>query len=233
MRILSWNVAFGRGTKAAIELADRVAADIVLLQEASRPPRWGTARLGCEVAGRKWGSWILVRDGKLKAIPVDTFEGWVCAAEWRRATGSVVVASLHSPTSNKSHPRKSYVEEASRAVAAIHGASSAARSCVIGGDFNFKLFGPSKASQLKGAAKREVDATLAFKKLGFANAWADSHAGAPLPQTLRWSKDKTVPYHCDGLLVRPFVADRAVCEVLSSEFITRHSDHNALFAEFD
>jgi hypothetical protein len=51
------------------------------------------------------------------------------------------------------------------------------------------------------------------------NVWADCHPGAVLPQTLRWSKDKLVPYHCDGILARPLVAADAICEVLASAFI--------------
>jgi hypothetical protein len=233
MRILCWNTAHGRGSMAALQLADRVAADVVLLQESFPPKKWGSAVTGAVVPGRKWGSWVLVRSGKLSEIDVDGFAGWVAAGTWRRASKSILLASLHSPTASEAVPRRSYIDEARLAVDTIVASSVYAKKHVIGGDFNFKFFGPTNAENAKGSSKKEIATMKHFAGLGFANAWADTHPGATLPQTLRWTKDRTIPYHCDGLLERPFVAADAICEVISSDFIRRHSDHNAVLAVID
>lgn len=233
MRILSWNTAHGRGSSAALQLADRVAAEVVLLQESFPPKKWGTAVAGSVVPGRKWGSWVLVRSGKLSEVEIDGFTGWVAAATWQRSRKATLLASLHSPTSSESSPRRSYIDEARGAVDAILNACPHQGKHVIGGDFNFKFFGPTNAENAKGSSQKEIATMKHFAGLGFANVWADTHPGAALPQTLRWTKDRTIPYHCDGLLVRPFVASDAICEVLSSDFIHRHSDHNAVLAVID
>ncbi len=233
MRILTWNTAQGRGSSAALQLADRVAADVVLLQESFPPKTWAGAVAGAVVPGRKWGSWVLVRSGKLTEVEVNGFTGWVAAANWRRSSKSTLLASLHSPTSSESSPRRSYIDEARGAVDMIVQNSPREKRHVIGGDFNFKFFGPTTAENAKGSSKKEIATMQHFASLGFSNVWADCHPGASLPQTLRWTKDRSIPYHCDGLLVRPFDPSRAICEVLSSDFVHRHSDHNAVLAVID
>jgi hypothetical protein len=230
VRVLCWNTAQGRGSSAALQLADRVAADVVLLQESFPPTKWGAAVTGAVVPGRKWGSWVLVRRGKLAQIEIDGFEGWVAAATWRRGSTTTLLASLHAPTSNKSVRRKSYVDEALLAMEGIVKKSAEATRHVIGGDFNFQFFGPLDSANSAGATKKEIAAMKHFADQGFSHVWAESHAGATLPQTLRWTKDKTIPYHCDGFLMRPFSAADAICEVLASDFVHRHSDHNAMLA---
>lgn len=33
------------------------------------------------------------------------------------------------------------------------------------------------------------------------NAWQMANSNRDLPQTLRWGRDKTEPYHCDAIFV--------------------------------
>jgi hypothetical protein len=46
------------------------------------------------------------------------------------------------------------------------------------------------------------------------------------------AREPTTPFHCDGFLVRGFGEAAIACDVISSEFVVRHSDHNALFLLF-
>jgi endonuclease/exonuclease/phosphatase family metal-dependent hydrolase len=56
---------------------------------------------------------------------------------------------------------------------------------------------------------------------------------APLPQTLRWARNKTTPYHCDGIFLdrrcMPFLQ---AASVLVDESWAELSDHNPVLAVF-
>ena len=232
MKVLSWNTAFGRGTAAAIELADRLAADVLLLQEGQPASMWQGEASGVPVADRAWGSWILVRDGSLEVIPMPGYSGWVSGARWRRgpagANEVVYLFSVHSPTASKTEPRASYVAESRSIVAAICSRVPTTAPLVIGGDFNFKSFGhrlPSEAIQTEEA---ETKALREFRDLGLSVAWQACHPGEPLRQTLRWKKDPAVPYHCDGFLTRHLGNAQVQCDVLLPTSDVPHSDHNAV-----
>jgi hypothetical protein len=99
MTVLTWNTAGARGTAAAVALADRLRADVVLLQEAHPTGVWPGPLLGAAVAGRPWGSWILVRRGELHDIALPHYAGWVAGAQWRRAGhgGTLFLFSIQCP----------------------------------------------------------------------------------------------------------------------------------------
>jgi hypothetical protein len=59
------------------------------------------------------------------------------------------------------------------------------------------------------------------------------HPGSPLAQTLRWSGNRSTPYHCDGIFAPRALRDRLLkCEVLAGPPWERLSDHNPVLAEF-
>ncbi len=80
MIVLTWNVAHGTGTTAALALANTLDADIVLLQEASLK-ELGQDNVCCRaVPSYDWGSAVLARHGTLVPVPIDGFDGWVVGA---------------------------------------------------------------------------------------------------------------------------------------------------------
>src|SRR5476649_2279993 len=120
MNVLTWNTAFGRATPAAVVLARRLAADVVLLQEAEPTGLWDGAIVGARVPNRAWGSWVLVRAGTLEEISVAGYAGWVSGATWRNGhSPDTYVFSVHSPTSSQNEPRRTYVAESAQIVLGI------------------------------------------------------------------------------------------------------------------
>jgi exonuclease III len=228
MTVLTWNTAGARGTAAAVALADRLRADVVLLQEAHPTGVWPGPLLGAAVAGRPWGSWILVRRGELHDIALPHYAGWVAGAQWRRAGhgGTLFLFSIHVPTPNAHERRGSYVAEAVQIVAAICAQVPATGRLVIGGDFNVKSLGERLAAEPIQLETAERRALHAFRNQGLAIAWRDVHPRRALPQTLRWRPAPATPFHCDGFLTRGFPPAAMTCDILSSAGTTRVSDHN-------
>src|SRR5205823_4413639 len=96
---------------------------------------------------------------------------------------------------------------------------------VIGGDFNFSLGERLPSESIRTTKQKEV-ILQDFRANGFLIAWRDSHPGEPLPQTLRWTRQPTTPYHCDGFLTRGIPQSSIRCDIISEESVTCHSDHN-------
>src|ERR1700694_2241493 len=78
--LITWNVAFGRGTANAFDIADQLAADVVLLQEALIDQQWHGPGCSGQVQQRGWGSSVFVRDGSLEPIAIPRYSGWVIGA---------------------------------------------------------------------------------------------------------------------------------------------------------
>ncbi len=65
------------------------------------------------------------------------------------------------------------------------------------------------------------------------NCWETANPGVVPAQTLRWSRNPTVPYHCDGIFVPASWSPKLKsCEVLSGPLWDQLSDHNPVVAEF-
>jgi endonuclease/exonuclease/phosphatase family metal-dependent hydrolase len=232
MVFLNWNVLFGGGTSAALDLAGQLATDVVFLQEAFVTREWHGPVCGGQVPEQNWGSSVLVHGGTLEPIAVVGYTGWVVGARWLPerpdAPRAIYLFSVHSPTSPKGEPHKSYIGESLQIVRSICAEVPASAPLVIGGDFNFTSFGERLPIERPLNTRREREALTEFRSLGLSIAWRDAHPMLPLPQTLRWNNDPTVPFHCDGFLLRGRDGTADECDVLSSEAITNRSDHNPL-----
>lgn len=227
MRVLTWNTHAARGTSAAIAFAARAAVDVVLLQEAQPINLWTGSLVGARVPGRYWGSWVMVRTGVLEEISIPSYVGWVAGAQWRLGDDDpVYLFSIHSPTRNKSERRSGYVAESIKIVDAICEVVPSNALLVIGGDFNFKSLGERLPSEAIQTNDSELRALQDFRKRGLSIAWRDLHPQQELPQTLRWSRAPTTPFHCDGFLTRCCTRAEMTCDVVSSESESRFSDHN-------
>jgi endonuclease/exonuclease/phosphatase family metal-dependent hydrolase len=109
---------------------------------------------------------------------------------------------------------------------------AAGREVVIGGDFNVTVShwpGPERPT---GRQDLAIQARLA-DEFGLLNCWQATNPDQPLPQTLRWTGDRAIPYHCDGIFVPKAWQDRLQsCVVLAGGDWERLSDHNPVVAQF-
>jgi len=103
---------------------------------------------------------------------------------------------------------------------------------VVGGDFNFKSLGRRLPSEVLATEHPELEAIEEFQSIGFSLAWQRCHPGEPLAQTLRWAKKPTVPFHCDGFLVRNVGDAGLACDVICNDSGIMVSDHNPVVLEF-
>jgi endonuclease/exonuclease/phosphatase family metal-dependent hydrolase len=230
-RVATLNMLKGGGRRV---LPDQVLrdtrADLLLLQEAAGFAGTAGPCVWQPVRSRPWGSAIQVAHGTLEPIAVNGFAGWVAGARWdAQAADGLGVFSVHVP-----HGEGGYAGRMHEILGAIERAVCRAgvRDVVIGGDFNICI----SARHHSGAPVRSREHALQARlhdEFGLVNAWDWLHPRRQPAQTLRWSGDASVPYHCDGLFVpRAWTASLRSCVVLESQRWRTRSDHNPVVATF-
>jgi len=215
-------------------LQKAIGADISFLQETNEP---GAAASVCwsGVPNRTWGSAVILASGRVARHDIDGYEGWVAGGEVLDSEFSadrpLWVYSIHTPTVDKKLvPGSTYAKELQEILTQVFECVPAEADLVLGGDFNLK----SLSERLQGEsiktepAERTIMSQLSAR--GLESCWTAAHPATALAQTLRWSGDVSKPYHCDGLFVPRAWAERSVCEVLQSPWITSASDHNPVAA---
>jgi endonuclease/exonuclease/phosphatase family metal-dependent hydrolase len=104
---------------------------------------------------------------------------------------------------------------------------------VVGGDFNLTVSERQPSEERRNKCNLEIQSRLR-DELGIINCWQTMNPNTPLAQTLRWTKDLSQPYHCDGIFVPASWSARLTsCEVLSGPEWDEVSDHNPVMAEID
>ena len=230
MIALTWNLEHGRGDSHWRNVAAEVGADVVLLQEASAPTALGEPEWRA-VPGRSWGSAIVVTNGALTSLAVPPeYVGWVSAAVWHwpmhLGRDGIHTFSVHAPTRPKTERRGTYVREVRDIVDWIHDSTPEGVPLLIGGDFNFRSFGERVESEIELTTQAEIAALSDFREnKGLLVAWRDLNPNCALPQTLRWTGDRTIPFHCDGFLTRGLQSAELTCAVLEAERFHVSSDH--------
>lgn len=242
MKLATYNLRLGGKTRVHwIRLIDELGVDLALFQESyphqeHLPPLFfpdAANRAAWERVGRtRWGSAVFSKDGLVTPVPVPGFSGSVVGAEisgasWQaRLPDPLLVFSIHAPTG-----AWTYSSVVNRLLEAIRSVSRG-REVIVGGDFNLTV------SHWAGSDRPVVKADLAIQarlseELGLMNCWQEANPDRPLQQTLRWHRDPTTPYHCDGLFVPKAWKDRLIsCVVLSGGSWEPLSDHNPVIAEF-
>ncbi len=178
-----------------------------------------------------WGSAIYSSSGTLKQISVPGFNGWVvgaeiCGANWQsHQSDSKLVFSIHAPSR-----AESYSKQVNKLLDDI-GRIANGRGIIVGGDFNLTVSHSVEPDRPVSKQDLTIQARLA-DEFGLINCWQTANPNQPLPQTLRWTKDRTIPFHCDGLFVPKSWKDRLEsCVVLSGDDWNRLSDHNPVIAQ--
>ncbi len=246
MKIATYNLRKG-GSGSRVhwrKIFEAIAPDIFLVQESYAPNQYMPAQL-CQLnqdrllwskAGtNKWGSALFVKHGQITPIEIPDFVGWVVGAEvtqfnWlekRKARSRVF--SIHASTTNKSI----YIGEVNSILDFIASFTDEF-DLIIGGDFNFTVGIRHEHEELKNHQQELRLLNRIQREFGLINCWQAANPNCFLPQTLRWSGNKTIPYHCDGIFVPatwyPYLRS---CDVLASKDWELLSDHNPVVANFE
>ena len=242
MKIAAYNILKGGSLRVHwVRMIEDYDVDLLLVQESYAhhehlpPLQYPNAgkRSAWEIAeNNTWGSAVFSRSGSVKLIAVPNFPGWVVGAEVSGASWQVGVAdpllafSIHTPS--RGQP---YWKQVNKLLDEIKEVARG-RELVIGGDFNLTVSnwpGPDRPTCKQDLA---IQTRLA-DEFGLVNCWQAANPCQPLCQTLRWTGNRTIPYHCDGIFVpRSWKARLESCVVLAGEEWDRLSDHNPVVASF-
>lgn len=247
MKIVSYNLrSGGKGCIHWNEVLEQFAPEVLLVQESSPPidhlpPLLHGDRLKRAVwspaqnatGSRSWGSGVYFESYSPVTLPLPNYRGWVTGAEvldFVTPTGRTEplrAFSLHAPTGMGSYP--SIVNRILDMLLEYR------QGCqiVIGGDFNLSVSEPRKTGDRKVTAAETKIQRRIREEFGLINCWQTANAEATPAQTLRWTRDPTIPFHCDGLFA-PAEWSRSLCScvVHAGERWDSLSDHNPVMAEF-
>jgi exonuclease III len=228
-RLATLNMLRGGGRRVAADDVQRdTRADLLLLQEAAGFAAAAGRLVWQPVRARTWGSAIRVSRGRLEPIAVPGFDGWVAGARWIAPhVDGLGVFSVHAPHGSGGYCGRMHCILDAIAVAARR---AGARDSVVGGDFNICVSARGPSGAPARARDRAVQLRL-HDEFGLINAWDWLHPRRQPVQTLRWSGNPLVPYHCDGLFVpQRWAGSIRRCVVLQSARWCARSDHNPVVA---
>jgi exonuclease III len=242
MNIATYNILKGGSQRVHwVKMIEDHSVDLLLVQESYAhdehlPPLQypdARSRLVWEMVEQNgWGSAIFSRNGSVSPVTVSGFTGWVVGAEiegaswWAGFPDSILAFSVHAPSRAEAYHKQvnKLLDEISRI--------ASGREVVIGGDFNLTV------SHFQGSERPTCKKDLAIQarladEFGLLNCWQAANPDQPLHQTLRWTNDRSIPYHCDGIFVPKLWKDRLVtCKVLAGKEWNDLSDHNPVIACF-
>jgi len=242
MKVATYNILKGGSQRVHwVRLIEDFGVDLLLVQE-SYPhhehlpplmfPKVGKQSAWEMAEKNGWGSAVFSCTGSVKSVAVPNFPGWVVGAEisgasWQTGVADPLLAfSVHAPSKGEA-----YWKQVNKLLDEIKKVATD-REVVIGGDFNLTVSnspGPERPTCKQDLA---IQARLT-EEFGLLNCWQAANPDKPLCQTLRWTRDKTIPYHCDGIFVPKAWKDRLEsCSVLAGDEWDRLSDHNPVMATF-
>lgn len=242
MKLATYNILKGGAQRVHwLKMIEEYSVDLLLVQESTAPdqhlppllfPGAQSQSVWKMVEQHGWGSGVYSKSGSMRPLEVTGFSGWVVGAEihgaaWQtNVADSILAFSVHAPSR-----LECYAKQVNKLLDEI-GRISGGRELVIGGDFNLTV------SHWPGSERPVSNQDLAIQarlsdEFGLLNCWQQANPDQPLQQTLRWSRDRTIAYHCDGLFVPKAWKKRLqTCTVLTGEEWDRLSDHNPVLACF-
>jgi exonuclease III len=247
MRIVTYNLRFGgKGRVHWNEIIEEFNPEILLVQESYAPKEhlspllhgmkhqhavWSPVESKGKTRG--WGSGVFVASDRPKPISLSDYMGWVVGAEIAEfpcpdgQERRLRIFSLHAPTGMGTY------QKVVNSILDMLLDQREGCDLIIGGDFNLAV---SERHESEDRATKKGDLKIQARlreEFSLINCWQSANKDLPLPQTLRWGNDRTVPYHCDGLFVPASWAQHLQsCSVLSSPKWDDLSDHNPVVAEF-
>jgi endonuclease/exonuclease/phosphatase family metal-dependent hydrolase len=242
MKIATYNLLKGGRQRVHwVKMIEGYEVDLLLVQESYAhhehlsPLAYPAARSHAVwqmVEQNGWGSAIFSGGGSVKPVAVPGFSGWVVGAKisgasWQAGLADPLLAfSVHAPSRGES-----YWKQVNRLLDKIKKVAGR-REVVLGGDFNITVSNWCGSDRPVSRQELAIQARLA-DEFGLLNCWQEANPDRPLQQTLRWTGDRTTPYHCDGIFVPLSWKERLEsCAVLSGDEWDRLSDHNPVVAQF-
>mgnify|MGYP003969515973 CR=1 FL=1 len=237
LRVVTYNMRQGGSQANWSELLAATTPDLLLIQETKDPAALLEDvdhgldldhLLWVPVEARRWGSAMWWRGQAIRPISLPSFEGWVVGGETRLESESIFVFSVHMPPE-----RGSYLHSANRMLDELKPIVQGGQ-LLLGGDWNV-----ATARRDPDEERRNRPGELALfdrleSEFGLVSAWRVAHPTGPLPQTLRWMKEPTTPYHCDGLFMPSgWATSNVSAHVLEGLPWTGLSDHNPVVVGFD
>ncbi len=185
------------------------------------------------VEQNRWGSAVYTTTGLVKPVPVPGVHGLgrrgaeISNTSWQAGIADPILAfSIHAPSRKESYQRQ--VNQLLDEIKKIAGG----REVILGGDCNLTVSHWPASQRPVSNQDLAIQARRA-DEFGLINCWQTANPGQQPHQTLRWTNDRTILYHCDGLFVPKSWTDRlASCVVLAGEEWNRLSDHNPVVACF-
>ena len=233
MRVLTYNFLKGGGPpRNAWSLLADLKPDLILGQECRPTPGHPYAgALWTEVNACRWGTGLFQRRKAVRRIAVPGFEGWVAGGELRRAAWltnrPLLVFSIHCPAL-----KRSYVEAMHAILDAVAPLASGS-DLLLGGDFNVAAGIRPSGDQVPFSRGERLLMERLEHELGLMPCWQTMHPDEPLAQTLRWTGNRSTPYHCDGIFAPRAWRPRLMrCEVITGPEWDVLSDHNPVVADF-
>jgi len=242
MKIVSFNLRHGGVTRSPNsweKLLEDFQPDIVLAQESfdlsayfsGGGPTAPASFLWEAVPDGNWGSVVASPRLALRKIDVPSLTGWVsgtiCKENPLGGNKPLVVFSLHTPTPGN------YEKNTLAMLDAVAIAMKDLPPCdlIIGGDLNVTTALRHPDEELKNS-KGELKILERLRlEFGLLNAWQSANPNSKLPQTLRWSGNKSAAYHCDGLFIPEHrVGQLSHITIGNSEDWASWSDHNPIAA---
>lgn len=240
MIIAAYNLLKG-GTRRVhwTKMIKDYGVDLLLVQESfsHKEHLSPSSKATCQVVWQKtnrnpWGSGLYSPTGSVKAVSVPGFAGWVVGARITRAawqakpTSPLFAFSVHIPAGTGGYYGQT--EKLLDVIKKIVGKND----FVIGGDFNILV---SQHPELgRPISKREIALQKRLdEEFHMINCWQSANPGKYPCQTLRWSGNRSIPYHCDGIFVPKSWKNRLLsCDVISGTEWNQLSDHNPVVARF-
>jgi endonuclease/exonuclease/phosphatase family metal-dependent hydrolase len=232
MRIVAYNFLSGGSRKRTghwARIRRAFQPELVLAQEARPPARKKGTLLWQAVEGRLWGSALLSRSAEVRPIAIPGFDGWVVGGEVVSGTTRrpLRIFSIHGPAGERGYVRTMHD------ILDRIGEVAADADVILGGDFNVAVGYRQPGERVRISRGERMLLDRLRDELGLVSCWQAAHPNRPLAQTLRWSADRSAPYHCDGIFVPVSWLDRLVtCRVVRGSRWSALSDHNPVVAEF-
>ena len=233
LRIATFNFLGGGSARRSAHwslLQTRLFPDVLLTQE-SRPPPSGAASHATALwaeAIRGWGTGLYAPRLVLRPIEIEGFRGWVSGGqlESKRPAGRPVrIFSVHCP-----QRKKGYVHTVHEILDLLQPMRNEA-DLIIGGDFNVAVGVRGLDELVKMSEAERALMTRLTEDLDLVPCWQTANPARPLAQTLRWSRNPTTPYHCDGIFIpRSWQHRLESCEVVEGPAWEQLSDHNPVLA---
>ena len=215
VRIVTYNLQ-GGGRPSQWAWLAAGSFDLAFVQEANDPRngdptrwRWRRRRPAA------WGTGIWARTGALtEPLEVLGLGGEVLAVfidgvpDLPLQATRLLAVNIHNPTYHPKAPAT--VEEILNALPRFEGVP-----VIIAGDFNMASVGERGPGETLATTQAERQLLARLRdEWGLVPCWPAVHRRAPLAQTLRWHKDRTIPYHCDSILVPvPWANTLVACEI--------------------